>query len=451
MTSWFKLMHVRLVLVAGLVALLGVAVACGDDDDNTSNTPTQAASATTSAAAAGKADALAAIFYPESGRVALKEAIEQGIIDKFIFTDGTKSQQMFDDIGATSFDGMYGTQPGAPNEAFATAFTAYGGAPDAPYVREGYDAAYLIALAAVSANSNKGTDIRDNLRFVANPPGEKIGVGTDEFKKAVGLLEQGKDIDFEGASGPSDQDKNGDLASGLVEVWKIVNGKITHDSTETADLASQNNVEVPAGSQKRATTAPTDALKVGALMSQTGDLSDFGPPIIQSIRMAVSEINAGGGVFGKDVVLAVGDDATNPDQGKTEAQRLVDVEKVSAIIGALASGVSLPVAENVTAPAGVLQISPASTAPTLTTAKDNDLLFRLPISDIAQGLALAKVAKDQGFDSVCTLYVNSDYGKGLSDSFTAAFTKEGGTVPNAVPIEQQATTYVSELKKCVGS
>src|SRR5262249_35331864 len=102
-------------------------------------------------------------------------------------------------------------------------------------------------------------------------------------------------------------------------------------------------------------------------------------------------------------------------------------------------------------PGSILQISPASTAPTLTTAKDSDFLFRLPISDAAQGVVLAQVAKDQGYKSVCTLYVNNDYGKGLSDSFSKACEALGGTVPNQVPSEQEQTTYVTELKKWVGS
>jgi ABC-type branched-subunit amino acid transport system substrate-binding protein len=447
MSKWLVSNLLRLTLVAVLIAMLGLAAACGDDDDdNGGATGTPQATATVS----DKVQAMAAIFYPESGRVALKEAIEQGIIDQFLFVDGTKSQKMFDDIGAASFEGMFGTQPGAANEKFTTAFTAKGGDPDAPYVREGYDTAYLIALAAASANSTKGTDIRDNLRFVANPPGEKVGFGAAEFERAVGLLEAGKDIDFEGASGPGDLDVNGDLASGNVEVWKVENGKITHVSVEQADLASQNNVDVPAGSQVRQTTAPSEGLKIGVMLSSTGDLSDFGPPISASVQMAVDEINSAGGVFGKDVTIASADDATNATQGQAEAQRLIDVEGIDALIGALASGVSVAVSENVTTPAGVLQISPASTAPTLTTAKDNDLLFRLPISDAAQGVVLAKVAKEQGFSNVCSMYVNSDYGKGLSEFFKKAFESLGGKVSAAVPIEQQQTTYVSELRKCVG-
>ncbi len=348
----------RWLLVGALVALLAVAAAaCGDDDDDDDATDTPGD--VTDAPDDGEVDALAAMFFPESGRVALREALEQGIIDEFLFVDGTRSQSMFDELGAENFEGMSGTQPGSPNEAFATAFTAAGGDPDAPFVRESYDAAYALVLAAVAANSTEGADIAAHLPFIANAPGEEVGFGTAEFTRAVGLLAAGDDSTFVGASGPVDFDANGDLASGAVEVWKIVNGTITFQEARTADLAAQAGVEVPAGTLSPADTAPTEALKLGSIVAITGDLSDFGPPIEAAIELAISEINAGGGAFGLDVELAKGDSGTNADTGQSEATRLIEVLGVHAIIGALSSGVTQPIVENVAAPAGIVMVSPA--------------------------------------------------------------------------------------------
>ena len=438
----------RWLLVGALVALLAVAAACGDDDDDDDDDgPTDT---TTTAPTDGEVDALAAMFFPETGRVALREAIEQGIIDQFLFVDGTKSQSMFDDIGVENFEGMSGTQPGSPNEAFAAAFTAAGGDPDAPFVRESYDAAYALALAAVAANSTAGADIAAHLPFIANPPGEEVGFGAAEFTRAIGLLADGEDINFVGASGPVDFDVNGDLASGAVEIWKIVDGVITFQEARTADVAGQAGVEVPAGTLSPAATAPTGALKLGTIVAITGDLSDFGPPIEAAIDLAISEINAGGGVFGLDVEVANGDSATNADTGQSEATRLIEIEGVHAIIGALSSGVTQPIAENVAAPAGIVMISPASTAPAITTADDDGLLFRTPIADVAQGEVLANLALDLGFTTVCTLFVNTAYGQGLSEAFKLNFEAGGGSVPQEVAIEQEQTSYVTELRRCVG-
>ncbi len=194
-----------------------------------------------------------------------------------------------------------------------------------------------------------------------------------------------------------------------------------------------------------------EALKIGALMSFTGDLSDFGEPIFNGAQLAVDEINAAGGVNGKPVQIVRGDDGTAPQQGVTEAKRLIDVEGVQAIVGALASGVSLQVAESVTGPEGIVQISPASTSPGLSEAKDSDFLFRTTISDAAQGLVLADLAQDEGIESVCTLYINSPYGEGLSKAFTAAFEDLGGTVTEQVPHESEQATYAAEVQKCEGA
>jgi ABC-type branched-chain amino acid transport systems, periplasmic component len=219
----------------------------------------------------------------------------------------------------------------------------------------------------------------------------------------------------------------------------------------SGDNASSTPTKSAGASASVAATGNGGALKIGALMSFTGDLGSFGQPIYNGAELAVTEINANGGVNGQPITLVKADDATTPQVGVTEAQRLVNVEHVNAIVGALASGVSLQVAETVTGPGKILQISPSSTSPGLTNANDSDFLFRTTISDAAQGIVLANLAKDEKLSTVCTLYVNSAYGKGLSNAFTAAFTAAGGTVTHEVPHEENATTYATELQQCAGA
>ena len=116
----------------------------------------------------------------------------------------------------------------------------------------------------------------------------------------------------------------------------------------------------------------------------------------------------------------------------------------------IADPVTQPIAENVTSPANIVLISPASTAAAITTANDNDFLFRTPIQDAAQAEVLAVLADEQGYTTVCVLYVNTPYGQGLSEGFTAEFEALGGRVANQVSVEAEQTTYVSELRACVG-
>ena len=220
------------------------------------------------------------------------------------------------------------------------------------------------------------------------------------------------------------------------------------EGEETPAAATQPAGETPEAETPVAPPSAEGPLKIGLLLSYTGDLSDFGPPEEQAAQMAVDEINAGGGVLGEPVEIVTGDDATDPSVGVSEATRLVNVAGVHAIIGALASGVTLPVAESVTGPNNILQISHASTSPALTDANDNDFLFRTPISDAAQGVVLAQLAEQEGITSACTMFINNAYGEGLSEIFTEEFEKLGGTVTAQVPHESEQATYASELAEC---
>jgi branched-chain amino acid transport system substrate-binding protein len=189
-------------------------------------------------------------------------------------------------------------------------------------------------------------------------------------------------------------------------------------------------------------------LRVAVLFPFTGDLSDFGEPFLQAAELAVNEINAAGGVNGQPIELVQGDSATSPQQAVEEARRLIELEGVSAIVGPAGSGETLPVAESVTGPAGVLEITMSATSPALTIANDNDFLFRTTISDAAQGIVMADLAGEQGFESACVLYVNNAYGQGLNEAFASQFTADGGTITAQVPHEQEQASYASEIASC---
>jgi ABC-type branched-subunit amino acid transport system substrate-binding protein len=191
-----------------------------------------------------------------------------------------------------------------------------------------------------------------------------------------------------------------------------------------------------------------EPLRIAVLFPFTGDLSDFGQPFLQAAELAVNQINEAGGVLGQPMELVQGDSATSPQQAVEEARRLIELEGVSAIVGPAGSGETLPVAESVTGPSGVLQITMSATSPALTIANDSDFLFRTVISDAAQGLVLGDLARELGYESACVMYVNNAYGQGLSEAFAARFTEQGGTVTAQVPHEQEQASYASEVATC---
>jgi ABC-type branched-subunit amino acid transport system substrate-binding protein len=172
-------------------------------------------------------DVIVAMSYPKSAAVYLRELIESGYTGDFMFVDGTKNQEMFDELGADKFEGMHGTAPGAPDSDAKSTFASlyegkYGELPTNPFIGEGFDGAILLALAM--AKSGTDTVDGDSLRFVANAPGEQVGPG--DMAKALKLLKDGKDIDYVGVAGEQEIDANGDV-SNTIEIWSIENGKIT--------------------------------------------------------------------------------------------------------------------------------------------------------------------------------------------------------------------------------
>ena len=190
-----------------------------------------------------------------------------------------------------------------------------------------------------------------------------------------------------------------------------------------------------------------DTLVVGHLNTVTGSLSYFGPEQDNSVQLAAAHVNQAGGIYGAQMVIVTGDTATNPVQGVDAARALVDVENAVAIVGALASGVTLPVAQSVTVPKRRLQISPASTSPAITILEDNDFLFRTTVSDAAQGVVLARLARENGYETAGIMFINNAYGEGLADQFEETFTSLGGRVTGKSPHEDSQPTYASELEK----
>ena len=395
-------------------------------------------------ASQGGAEVLMALSYPETAGVYLREAVEGQYFDDFMFVDGTKNQEMFDNLGADSFEGNYGTAPGAPGtptqETFKDLYSSkLDGDPSSLFISEAFDAAVILALAIAEAGSEDGDDIKAAMRDVANAPGEKVGPG--DLVKALQLISEGKDIDYVGAAGDQDFDENGDVQN-TIEVWKIDGGQVTSTGIFARPGGSIDITAAPT------TMGPSgDPIKIGTLIDATGDLAVFGPPIVLATDLAALLINEAGGIDGRQIEMIHRDSGTSPQIATDAASALVNVDGVESIVGSLSSGVSLAVAESVTIPNGAVLVSPASTSPALSSLDDNDLVFRTTVSDAFQGVILAQVANELGYDNVATIYINNAYGEGLSTVFAETFESLGGTVSASVPIEGGQASYTSELRQ----
>ena len=188
-------------------------------------------------------------------------------------------------------------------------------------------------------------------------------------------------------------------------------------------------------------------VKVGFLGGFTGGIESLTPPIFEGAKLAVAQINEQGGVLGGQTLVMPSGDTTCSDASAASnaADRMVNTENVTAIVGALCTGATIAAANNAAIPGGVMMVSPASTAPAVSELNDNDLVFRTVPSDAFQGEMLAKLLLDKGIDYVAVTFVNNDYGRGLSDAFSAAFTAGGGEVAENLAHEDNRADYRSEL------
>ncbi|GAG37108.1 unnamed protein product, partial [marine sediment metagenome] len=191
--------------------------------------------------------------------------------------------------------------------------------------------------------------------------------------------------------------------------------------------------------------------KVGALLPLTGSLAEFGAGFVLAGDLAVEQF----GEAGWPIKLEYADTETSAIPGVEAARSLVDLEKVVALIGAASSGVSIPIAESVSIPSQIPQISNASTAAMITylpADEGKDFLFRTAPTDALQGVVLGDLAKREGYTSAAVFWVNNPYGQGLMEQFKMSFEHRGGKIVASVPHDEKpAPTYVSELKRLMDS
>ncbi len=193
-------------------------------------------------------------------------------------------------------------------------------------------------------------------------------------------------------------------------------------------------------------------LKIGSLLSNTGDAASIAQPLPIAIKMAVDTVNGCGGINGAPVTLVSEDDQSDPSAGAAAMTKLSEVDKVAGVVGAWGSGVSTAAAD-VATKNKVMIVSPGSTSPVFTdrakAGKYQGYWARTAPPDTYQAKAMAQLAFNRGFKKVATIAINNDYGVGFEKEFVTAYKKLGGTITNeAKPTryDPKATTFSSEVK-----
>ncbi len=183
-------------------------------------------------------------------------------------------------------------------------------------------------------------------------------------------------------------------------------------------------------------------IKIGFLhnFSGTADRSR-----LNSIMLAVDEINAAGGIYGRQLSLLYEDSKNDTNIIKQMATAMID-SGVVAIVGLNSSTQALIMTQRVSIPAGIVYVGYLATTPALTTLSDNNTVWRTIPSDAFQGKAAAKYAIDSmACTNAAILYIDNTYGVGLANSFKTEFQSLSGTVANYISVPAATTDFSSFL------
>jgi len=198
---------------------------------------------------------------------------------------------------------------------------------------------------------------------------------------------------------------------------------------------------------RRVAHAQAETLRIGVLTPLTGGGAVYGTTMSRMYTLLAEEINKAGGVAGKQIQLFTEDDQTNPDAGVRGARKLVDVNKVHAILGTWSSAVTLAVAP-IAVQARIPQFC-VSSSPVISTFKDDDFLYRTAYSQAVIASVYATTAQKLGFKTAALLILNNPYGIGLGDSFPDRFAKVGGQVTGKVIYNPNQSSYRSEIQQAL--
>ncbi|MEM8979216.1 MAG: ABC transporter substrate-binding protein [Pseudomonadota bacterium] len=188
-------------------------------------------------------------------------------------------------------------------------------------------------------------------------------------------------------------------------------------------------------------------IKLGVALGFTGPAESLAGDMAAGAEAAMAEVSDSGLLMGGAKVMPIRGDSTCIDASAAAAvaERLITGDGVSGIVGALCSGATGAILQNVALANGMVMISPSATSPGLSTVEDNGLFFRTAPSDARQGVVMTEILMEQGIKEVAVTYTNNDYGKGLADSFEAAFTAAGGTVTINAAHEDGKADYSAEV------
>jgi branched-chain amino acid transport system substrate-binding protein len=181
-----------------------------------------------------------------------------------------------------------------------------------------------------------------------------------------------------------------------------------------------------------------NVLRIGMLLPITGPGKALAEPMITAVKLAINDINEGGGFLGKEVKFEMRDEGADTVSAESAFTQLVDVDDADVVVGPVSSRVAFGLMDGI-ARRKVPTCSPATTAIDLSTSADGGFFFRTIPSDRLSALAMADVISSTGQQSVDIVYPEDDFGAAMAETIRAGLQRKGTKVQAMVPYDPNST------------
>ena len=189
--------------------------------------------------------------------------------------------------------------------------------------------------------------------------------------------------------------------------------------------------------------------EIGAVLPLTGDVAVYGNNTKKGIDLAVQKINGKGGVKGKKIKIIYEDSKADPKTGASAITKLITADKIQVVIDNSVSSVALAM-EPIATKNNIVLLSTGSTSPKLSGI--SKYFFRIWNSDDLEGRVAANFSSDSlDILNISVLYINNDYGVGLSNVFEKQIIKRGGVVNEKIAFEQNSKNIKTQIAKAINA
>jgi branched-chain amino acid transport system substrate-binding protein len=196
-------------------------------------------------------------------------------------------------------------------------------------------------------------------------------------------------------------------------------------------------------------TVGAETIKIGVNEPMTGAFAASGTYVVNGAKIAADEINAKGGILGKQIELVIEDNKSNPTEAAAVAEKLITRDKVPVMMGAWGSSLTLAVMPKLMEYETPMVVETSSSGKITTSG--NPFIFRISPPSAIEAVAFKGIVDKLNLKKADFLVINNDWGRGTAEDFGMMFKEKGIVVGLVETMDQGAQDMSAQLSKIKGS